>query len=284
MEDATRMKKFRASDGIEIAYCIDDFTDPWKNTNTLVLLHSAMANAQRYYAWVPKLSRRYRVLRMDLRGHGASEIPTADPPLTMARLVQDVVDLMDHLSLESAHFVGNSAGGYVAQNLAMTDPSRIKSASLFGSTPGLKNTQAASWLPQVAVKGLRAFLTETIAERFPLNNTDPGLVQYFIDQCASNDTEFIGRFIGLMTTLDWRDRLSEIRCPTLIVMPGAETVGGTDNYDAMRKTIPDVEFISYEGMPHNICDAVPDRCVDDVLAFLERRFGNQELGIDTLSR
>ncbi len=272
MEDAARMRRFRASDGIEIAYCIDDFTDPWKNADTLILLHSAMGNAQRYYAWVPKLSQHYRVLRMDLRGHGRSDIPPTDPPLTMARLVQDVVDMMDHLSLENAHFVGNSAGGYLTQNLAMTDPDRIKSACLFGSTPGLKNTQAASWLPQVAEKGLRGFLSETIAERFPLDTTDPGLVEYFIDQCAENDVAFIARFIGLMTTLDWRDRLGEIRCPTLIVMPGAETVGGTDNYDVMRETIPDMEFLSYDGMPHNICDAVPNRCVDDVLEFLQRRF------------
>ena len=37
--------------------------------------------------------------------------------------------------------------------------------------------------------------------------------------------------------------------------------------------LPDVEVICYEGMPHNICDSLPDRCVDDVLAFLRRRFG-----------
>lgn len=275
MEDATRMQTFRASDGIEIAYCIDDFTDPWKKADTLILLHSAMANAQRFYAWVPKLSRQYRVLRMDLRGHGASEIPPADPPLTMARLVQDAVEMMDHLGLESAHFIGNSAGGYVAQNLAMSHPSRINSALLFGSTPGLKNTQAASWLPQVAEKGLRTFLAETIDDRFDLDQTDPGVVEFFLDQCAANDTAFIGRFIGHMTTLDWSDRLGEIRCPTLIVMPGAETVGGTGNYDVMRQRIPDNEFLSYEGLPHNICDAVPDRCVDDVLAFLARRFGEK---------
>lgn len=269
------MQTFTASDGLEIAYCVDDFTDPWREAQPLILLHSAMANAQRYYAWVPALARRYRVIRMDLRGHGQSAVPPADPPLSMDRLVQDAADMMDHLGIESAHFVGNSAGGYVTQNLAMTDPKRVRSAMLFGSTPGLKNTQAATWLPQVAEKGLRGFLAETIDERFPPDSTDPGLIEFFLDTCAANDTAYIGRFIGLMTTLDWRDRLGEITCPTLIVMPGAETVGGTDNYDAMRAGIPDNEFIAYDGMPHNICDAVPDRCAADVLAFLERRFGDQ---------
>ena len=83
----------------------------------------------------------------------------------------------------------------------------------------------------------------------------------------------IGRFIGLMTTLDWSDRLGEIKCPTLIVMPGGETVGSIKNYDVMIERIPDSQAIAYEGMPHNICDAAPDRCVEDVLAFLRWRFG-----------
>jgi hypothetical protein len=41
----------------------------------------------------------------------------------------------------------------------------------------------------------------------------------------------------------------------------------------MAARIADVEVICYEGMPHNICDSLPDRCVADVLAFLQRRFG-----------
>lgn len=270
------MDRFRASDSIEIAYCVDDFTDPWCKKQTVILLHSAMGNSQRFYAWVPDLARRYQVIRMDLRGHGASTVPPEEPPLSMNRLVQDVLELMDHLQIASAHFVGNSAGGYVTQNLAMSHPERVKSASLFGSTPGLKNSQAASWLPQVAEIGLRPFLAKTIAERFDLDDTDPGIIEFFLDQCATNDTDYIARFIGLMSTLDWSERLGEIKCPTLIVMPGAETVGSTENYDVMRDTIPDVEFIVYDGMPHNICDAVSDRCVNDVLSFLKRRFDNQD--------
>jgi 3-oxoadipate enol-lactonase len=70
-----------------------------------------MGHSGRYYAWVPRLSRHYRVVRMDLRGHGASGVPPADPPLTMQRLVKDTDELLDHLGCKSAHIVGNSAGG-----------------------------------------------------------------------------------------------------------------------------------------------------------------------------
>jgi len=263
---------FTASDGLRLSYYVDDFTDPWTKPATLLLLHAAMGHARRFYAWVPRLSHHYRVVRMDLRGHGSSQVPPAEPPLSMARLVADARELLDHLGCAQAHIVGNSAGGYVAQNLAMSAPQRVASLMLFGSTPGLKHSQAATWLPRVAKEGLRNFLADTISDRFPVERTDPRHIEWFLDEAAKNDVAYLARFIGLMTTLDWSDRLHEIKCPTLIVYPGAETVGSARAYDAMAARIPDAEVISYEGMPHNICDSLPDRCVDDVLAFLDRRF------------
>jgi len=266
------VQHFNASDGVSLAYTIDDFTDPWLQAPTLLLLHAAMGHSRRYYAWVPRLCRHYRVVRMDLRGHGHSAVPPAEPPLTMERLVQDAAELLDHLGLRSAHVVGNSAGGYIGQQLAMTMPQCVTSLMLFGSTPGLKNSQALSWLPRVAKDGLRKFLADTISDRFPADS-DPRHVEWFLDEAAKNDTGYIARFVGLMASLEWSDQLHRIKCPTLVVYPGAETVGSTHNYDAMRDRISDVEVISYPGLPHNICDSVPDRCADDVLRFLERRFG-----------
>jgi 3-oxoadipate enol-lactonase len=258
--------QIRTSDGETIAWWIDDFTDPWKKPETLLLLHSAMGHSQRFYAWVPLLCRHYRVVRMDLRGHGASSVPKPDRPLTMERLVQDVVELMDRLGIPSAHVVGNSAGGYIGQNLAMVAPERVRTLALFGSTPGLKQSQAGStWLPRIAKEGLRNFLADTIHERFPMAETDPGLIQWFLDEAAKNDTPYIGRFVGLMASLYWPERLPLIRCPTLIVAPGAETVGSVEVYDVMRERIPDNEFLAYAGLPHNICDAVPERCAREAL-------------------
>lgn len=267
------MQHFQASDGLSIAYTIDDFTDPWTSPPTLLLIHAAMGHSGRFFAWVPKLSRNYRVVRVDMRGHGHTGVPPEEPALSMDRLVKDTAELLDHLGCKDAHIVGNSAGGYVAQNLAMTSPERVRSLMLFGSTPGLKHSQAATWLPRVAKEGLRKFLAETISDRFPVDRTDPRHIEWFLDEAAKNNVPFIGRFIGLMTTLDWSDQLARIKCPTLVVYPGAETVGTTHAYDSMGDRIPDVQMVSYEGMPHNICDSLPDRCVEDVLTFLRWRFG-----------
>jgi 3-oxoadipate enol-lactonase len=267
------MASFAASDGVRLAYHIDDFTDPWKAAPTLLLLHAAMGSAKRFYAWVPALCHHYRVARLDLRGHGGSQVPPADRPLTLDRLVTDVIELMDHLGLADAHIVGNSAGGYLGQRLAMEHGKRVRSLMLFGSTPGLKNSQAPSWIPQIEARGLRGFLAETIAERLPLDSVDPGLVEWFLDEAAKNDPAYIGKFVLLMTNYDWSDEVGGIRCPTLVVVPGAEPIGSTANYEPFRRRVPDIEMRVYEGAPHNICDAFPDRCVGDVLDFLGRRFG-----------
>jgi 3-oxoadipate enol-lactonase len=263
------METYRTSDGLSLAYYIDDFTDPWKPAPTVLLLHAAMGSARRYFAWVPHLCRDYRVVRLDLRGHGRSQLPPPEEPLLLDRLVTDVVELLDHLGIAGAHVVGNSAGGYLGQQLAMTRPERVYSLCLFGSTPGLKNSQAASWIPQIEAKGLRGFLAETIRDRLAAD-ADPGLVAWFLDEAAQNDPAYIGKFVLLMASYDWSDQVERIRCPTLVVIPGAETVGSVANYQPFRR-LADVEIRTYEGMPHNICDAVPDRCAGDVRDFLRRR-------------
>ena len=264
------MEHFAASDGLRLAYYIDDFTNPWAKRPTLLLLHAAMGSARRWFGWVPHLCRDWRVVRLDLRGHGASGVPPPDQALTLDRLVADVVELLDHLGLETVHVAGNSAGGYLGQQLAMNHSIRMTSLALYGSTPGLKNSQAPSWIPQIEAKGMRGFLAETIRDRLP-RDADPGLVEWFLDEAAKNDPAYIGKFVLLMASYDWSGEVERITCPTMVVIPGAETVGSLANYEPFRR-LKDVEFKVYDGLPHNICDAAPDRCATDLDDFLKRRF------------
>src|ERR1700704_1161753 len=83
------IQKFKASDGLEIASALDDHTDPWRAADTLILVHAAMGSSKRFYAWVPHLSREFRVIRIDMRGHGATPVPGPDQ-LSQERIVKDV--------------------------------------------------------------------------------------------------------------------------------------------------------------------------------------------------
>ncbi|HEX6008348.1 MAG TPA: alpha/beta hydrolase, partial [Burkholderiales bacterium] len=60
------MHSFKASDGLGLAYALDDYTDPWRAADTVILLHAAMGSSRRFYAWVPHLAGEFRVVRLDL--------------------------------------------------------------------------------------------------------------------------------------------------------------------------------------------------------------------------
>lgn len=263
------MQFFTNRDGLHVAYEIDDFTAPWTKPDTVLLIHAAMGRSLRWFSWMPELAARYRVVRLDLRGHGESELPSPEQPFSLAHLVGDVVELLDRLGLDSVHVVGNSAGGFVAQRLAIEHPRRVKTLAVYGSAPGLKNSDAATWIPKVQEIGLKKFLADTIDNRFDAN-ADPALVQWFIGQAGSNDPAFVARFVLHMCTHEFMDEVSRIGCPTLIVAAARERIGHASDYDEMRRRIKRSELVLIDTPAHNICDGYPDRCLHELLDFLSR--------------
>lgn len=263
------MQNHMTRDGLKLEYYVDDFTKPWTQAETVFLLHAAMGNAQRWFSWVPELSRHYRVVRMDLRGHGASTIPAQTQDFSLQNLVDDALALMDHLGIENTHLVGNSAGGYVAQQITLQQPERVKTLALYGATPGLKHSHAPTWIPKIQQIGLKKFLADTIHERFD-TSADPALIAWFIEQAGSNDPAFIARFVLHMCTHDFMEDLVRIKCPTLIVAAGKESIGHADAYEEMHKRINGSELVYVDTAGHNICDGYAGYCSDLLMKFLSR--------------
>lgn len=262
---------FQTSDGLTIRYEIDDFTAPWTDAETVVLLHAAMGSSRRFFAWVPPLASRYRVVRWDMRGHGASDRPR-EGALGIERLSADLVELLDHLEVERAHMVGSSTGGIISMHCALDHPQRFATLSSYAAIPGLRpsvgHNDYEDWKAGLLREGVTAFLERTVGQRFRTDLVDPGFVRWFIEDAARNEPQFLADFVTMMTELDFGDRVHAISCPCLFVVPSGDPVHSMDNYEVL-KTVPDHRFIVYEDMPHNITDAVPQRCVDDLLAFLD---------------
>jgi pimeloyl-ACP methyl ester carboxylesterase len=267
---STQMQSFTASDGLKLAYRIDDYTDPWRKADTLIMVHAAMGSSKRFYAWVPHLARDFRVVRLDQRGHGESGIPTPEQ-MTFERLGKDVIELMDHLGLAAANLAGSSAGGIVSQSVAINYPERVKSLASYAAPPGMKvgRQDYNGWLAKIGSKGLAAFLRETIADRMDLSQVEPGFVDWFIAESARNKVESLARFVPTVAVIDHTADLHKIRCPVMVVAPGADPIHLIDEYELLRREIKQCEFIVYEGLPHNITDTVPDRCAKELLRFLK---------------
>jgi hypothetical protein len=115
------------SSGVSIRYTIEGRGEP------VLLVHGFRASGDLNWRLpgVNKiLAEHFRVITIDHRGHGKSGIP-ADHRYGVA-MVGDVIGLMDHLGLESAHMVGYSMGGMIVNKLTAMHPHRVRSAVIGG--------------------------------------------------------------------------------------------------------------------------------------------------------
>src|ERR1043165_9677594 len=147
------MQTFKASDGLTIAYALDDYTDPWKRADTLILVHAAMGSSKRFYVWVRHLAREFRVVRIDMRGHGQTEVP-GPGQLDQQRIVNDIVELADHVGAQRFHVAGSSAGAIVAEKVAIDYPERVLTLAVFAGTGGIKHAlqDQNSWVDRKSTR------------------------------------------------------------------------------------------------------------------------------------
>lgn len=100
---------------------------PW-----IVLIHGL--GLDRHVTWAgmrPDLEARYRVLRYDLLGHGESRVPEGE--VTLARLAEQLIALMDHVQIAQADLIGFSLGGMINRRVAMDHGSRVRSLVILNS-------------------------------------------------------------------------------------------------------------------------------------------------------
>src|SRR5262249_32110296 len=119
----------------DLHYLVDDYTDPWRTPGTVLLLHGNAESSASWYAWVPRLAHRYRVVRPDMRGFGASTPMPRDFPWSLDVLIDDFCRLMEALGVERFHLVGAKIGGTIARAFAARRPERVHTLTVVGTPP-----------------------------------------------------------------------------------------------------------------------------------------------------
>ena len=114
--------------------------------DAVVFIHGLGADRRLWDAQFTSFAKHYRILRYDLRGHGKSAVPTSEQ-YTHA---DDLKALLNQLGIARAHLIGQSLGGEIALNFALTNPESVRSLVLVDSAlGGYKWSEAwnTSWLP-----------------------------------------------------------------------------------------------------------------------------------------
>jgi 3-oxoadipate enol-lactonase len=170
---------------------------------------------------VPLLAAGYRVLRLDMRGHGGSAPVEGD--YTMDALAADIKDALDVLQIAKVHFIGLSIGGMIGQGFALAHPDRLLSLTLCDTQPGTPKEAAGSWDERkqaVRKAGTLSALAESTMERWftpEFKGINP-IRWREIRDTISNTTPagFLG-CASAIQTFDYESRLPTIKSPTLVI-------------------------------------------------------------------
>ena len=130
----------------------------------LVFSHSIGASTVMWDAVLPYFSGRFRVLRYDTRGHGASSVPPG--PYSIAELGNDALELLDALGIQRCIFCGLSMGGMIGMWLGIHAPERIERLILANTGARIGTTKLWNDRIESVQRGGVAAIAELILERW----------------------------------------------------------------------------------------------------------------------
>jgi pimeloyl-ACP methyl ester carboxylesterase len=258
-------------DGVDIRYRLSGSGAP------LVLIHSHFFDMGMWDGWLPTLTPHFQVLRYDLSGHGLTG-PDPSGRYSVARDVELLTGLLDHLQWQRAHVVGSSLGGNIAFTLAATAPERVQALVLINSG-GLKraNSRAGREVPGWADRvfplippiALHRFLDWMIVDA---DAATPALERRFVElwRREGNRSAELGRLRQYQTG-DPGPLLAAIRAPTLVLWgednPQLPVALAQQFVDALSAA-PVVQRRSYAGAGHVLPLERPAESAADTLDFL----------------
>ncbi|HPO13084.1 MAG TPA: alpha/beta hydrolase [Candidatus Hydrogenedentes bacterium] len=236
------------SAGVRIHY-----TDEGQGTPVL-LVHGLAVNADVQWRWrglMQLLTKDYRVIALDTRGHGLSDKPH-DPAMYGIQMVEDIVRLLDHLHIEKAHVVGYSFGGFITLKLVATHPERLLSAAVCGAgweQPTEENLVFGEAVAQAMEKG-KGF--GPLNKRLGLGDGPPPLYEKLVMKLALyyfNDRRALAATMrgGLELAVS-EEELRANRVPVLVMVGSKD--GLRPDSEELAKRMANCALVIVEGGGH----------------------------------
>jgi 3-oxoadipate enol-lactonase/4-carboxymuconolactone decarboxylase len=220
-------------DGSRLYYRLDgDDSRP-----VLVLSHSLGVDHGQWDLQMSDLVAHFRILRYDIRGHGASDTSLGD--YSIERLGRDVLGIVDALNIRQFAFCGVSLGGMIGQWLAARAPDRVSRVLLantsahFGDPSGIEARRQS-----VLASGMSSIVDTAVERFFSPGNQSPQVSTTRRTFLATNPIGYAG-CCAAIRDMDNRNLLSSIQIPSLIIS-GTRDVATPwiGNGDVLAELIP----------------------------------------------
>ena len=260
----------RVATDLEMHYLSDDYTDPWRKAETVLLLHGNAESGRVWFGWVPHLARQFRVIRPDMRGYGESTPMSRDYSWSPDVIVEDYLSLMHALGIERFHLVGAKLGAAFAVHLPARFPERVLTLTLAGPPSPRRDMGPAysSRALEFEERGVAHWARRTIAGRLG-SRFSPDGVEWWTQLMGRTAVSTMVGFIASFTKLDITSDLPRITCPTLVITTeGSKHHGTLEETRAWQKMIPRSTLLALPGDSYHVAASDSDRCAAATLAFM----------------
>jgi pimeloyl-ACP methyl ester carboxylesterase len=241
----------------------------------LVMIHGAQGDQSMFNGVMPAFVHDFHVLTFDQRGSGLSEKP--DHAYSMAMLADDTAALMDHVGFASAHILGVSMGGMIAQEFALRHPQKTRSLILGCTTPGgpkavrLSDSafaRAYSTKEMSAEERGRALAEACFTKGYI--DQHPEIIPAMVESRRQRpiDPVALAHRMKAVYAHDTYDRLPHLACPTLVITGKDDVLISWENSRILAERIPGATFVLLEPAGHLFWGEQPQQSYEAILTFL----------------
>jgi 3-oxoadipate enol-lactonase len=211
----------------------------------LILLEGRGGDIPGWRRNIPHLAMGHRVIAYDFRGNGLSDPPRGRVALGM--FAADTIGLLDHLGVETAHVYGQSFGGMVAIEMALTWPERVRTLVLAATHAGRRRALRVG--PEARVPKDQPYLA-LYSARFAREHPEHVAEDTAVGGANPQPMHAGRRQWQALEAWDAWDRLGEIRCPTLILHGTDDRIVSPGNAPLLAGRIPGARLVMLEGAGH----------------------------------
>jgi 3-oxoadipate enol-lactonase len=236
----------------------------------LIFSNSLGTNLHLWDHQISWLSRHFRCIAYDKRGHGQSTTPTGD--YSMADLGQDVINLMDHLDIETANWIGLSIGGMTGQWLAANHPLRFEKM-VFANTSSFAGGTRQVWVDRIKLvmeEGMDIIASSTTDRWFTkaFQTADPAAVEKMMSMVRQADRQGYASCCAAIRDMDQRESNLSVNLPIMVINGTVDVATPPDMGRLIAETVPNARLEEFEA-PHISNVEQQSRFDDAVRIFFE---------------
>ena len=251
--------KLQLDDGTELFYTVDDFTDPWTQTQTIVLHHGMAKSHKKWFGWVPILARHYRVVRFDMRGMGQSSVPEQGYPWSLDNFANDLLGVLDKLELEKIHLIGETVGGSISMRFATLHQDRLLSLTACTSPTSFNDPHHGESADLIEREGVAAWVESTITRRLDPQVVDPAYIRWYAAQMAATPASVVSGF-QRNAGGDIGPLLKDVKTPTLILAAASLREEVLGDFRGAADLFPNGRTVVFPGVTGFVQHILPVPC------------------------